>query len=93
MESDAGAAAGAESASGASRSGERAELSLSSSPTPRRRLTLAAGGSASLRGPEVTSEGGDRRWNAGRSTVRVDEDGSGKVGRIGSMCGGSGTTL
>ena len=44
-------------------------------------------------GPEVTSEGGARRWTVDGVALRVDGGGSGKVGRMGSTRGGSGMTL
>ena len=78
------------SASGAGSKGGR---ELSSSAEPRSRSTSAAGGSTSSMGPEVTSEGGARRWTVDGVALRVDGGGSGKVGRMGSTRGGSGMTL
>ena len=81
------------SASGGMSKGGR---KLSSSAEPRSRLTsaaaAAAGGSTSSMGPEVTSDGGARRWTAD-GVLRADGGGSGKVGRMGSARGGSGMAL
>jgi hypothetical protein len=66
---------------------------LSSSAEPRSRSTSAAGGLASSIGPEVTSDGEARRWATDGVTLRVDGGGSGKVGSMGSVHGGSGMNL
>ena len=80
------------SASGVMSKGGR---KLSSSAEPRSRSTsaaAAASGSTSSKGPEVTSDGGARRWTAD-GVLRADGGGSGKVGRMGSARGGSGMAL
>ena len=52
-----------------------------------------ASASSVVRRPDVTCEGGVRRWTAGRSGfLVVDRDGRGKVGRNGSRREGSGAT-
>jgi hypothetical protein len=79
------------SASGVMSKGGR-KLSSSAEPRSRSTSAAAAGGSTSSMGPEVTYDGGARRWTAD-GALRADGGGSGKVGRMGSARGGSGVAL
>jgi len=47
----------------------------------------------SSKSPEVMSDGGARRWTTDGVILRVDGGGSGKVGRMGPVRGGSGMTF